>query len=245
MNSSEETPTRQWTGTWIPREIWESQTLTWMQKCLWAEIKNLSGKVPCWASNGYLADKMGSSVSSIANMISELRQAGLIVDVSFDGRRREILAIYKQGLTHGTSQGSPSGECRTNPQVNQDKRVEKSREEYITPSGVESANELKLAAEEAQKPKKPDRPRNQLIDLLVFAESGKTDNVQKSAYGRAARALADIRSADPDVSEIEIKRRMANYRALYRVSFTALGLAANWAKCDRGATHHEQVRIGL
>lgn len=101
-------------GVWIPAEIWETHTLSWMEKCLWAEISSLgTEEKPCFASNGFLAAKFNSTESSISNMISRLKSMGMIKHLSYDGRSRKMIAILSK-------ETSPTSEVRVNPQVKSD-----------------------------------------------------------------------------------------------------------------------------
>jgi len=129
-------------GVWIPAEIWETHTLSWMEKCLWAEIGSLgTEEKPCFASNGFLAVKFNSTESSISNMISKLKSLGMIKHISYDGRSRKMIAILP-------SKTSPASEVRLNSQVkpdftrecNRDTRVVTSREQPLTPSQGEEEN---------------------------------------------------------------------------------------------------------
>ena len=134
MNEKNE---RVFRGVWVPVEIWESQSLSWMEKCLWAEISSLGTEdKPCFASNGYLAKMFHSTESSISNMISKLRSLKMIKQISYDGRNRKILAVLPSGTsstsevrvhpqvksdsTQKCNQTQPVGEVRLNPQVNID-----------------------------------------------------------------------------------------------------------------------------
>lgn len=88
---STDTPKRIWKGVWIPKEIWLHTKLTWLERCMVAEIGDLSSKeTPCTASNAFLADRFGTSEKRIANILSDLRKKGFIETVSFDGRMRGL-----------------------------------------------------------------------------------------------------------------------------------------------------------
>jgi len=88
-------PQREFQGVWIPREIWDSDSLSWLEKCLLAEIKSLEGKDGCFAGNEYLANRFRSTPGSIATLIGKLRASGWIRDVKFDGRTRWLRIILK------------------------------------------------------------------------------------------------------------------------------------------------------
>jgi hypothetical protein len=89
-------PKRAWKGTWIPKSIWENENLTWMEKCIWAEIFNLDDddKGGCWASNAFLAKKFNTSPQTITNTICKLKKLNLIKQVCFDGRTRVLKSTY-------------------------------------------------------------------------------------------------------------------------------------------------------
>lgn len=87
-------PKKQFKGVWIPAEIWEDANLTWQDKCLLAEIHSLSGEEGCYASNAYLASKFGLSEKRMANKLTELRNAGYVITVKFDGRQRWLRVCW-------------------------------------------------------------------------------------------------------------------------------------------------------
>ena len=91
-----EKPKLAWKGTWIPKKIWENEDLSWMEKCVWAEVFNLEDeeKGGCWASNGYLAKKFNTSQQTMTNTICKLKKLDLIKQVSFDGRTRVIKTVF-------------------------------------------------------------------------------------------------------------------------------------------------------
>lgn len=102
-------------GVWIPVEIWLSKDLTWMEKCLLADINALDGPHGCTASNKYFADKFKSSEASIANQICKLRSLGWVETANFNGRSRTL--HVNADLTQRLSQPKPSGESCDNPAV--------------------------------------------------------------------------------------------------------------------------------
>lgn len=105
-------------GVWIPKDIWMDENLTWMEKCLWAEIHFLEEDDigGCYASNEYLAKIFNSSKSAMANMISKLRNLGYLVNVKFNGRQR----IIKTAVTYKLNQTSLISEPCLHREVNID-----------------------------------------------------------------------------------------------------------------------------
>lgn len=90
-----EVPSRQFKGVWIPAELWLNNNLTWLQKCLIAEIDSLSSKdKPCFASDAYLAEQFNVSLDRMKHLIMEVKSTGFVKTVSFDGRRRGMVVQY-------------------------------------------------------------------------------------------------------------------------------------------------------
>ncbi len=89
------TVSRDFKGIWIPREIWLHQSLSIQAKALWAEIWSLHDREVggCYASNEYLCEFMNLKQSRLTEILRELKDNGLLEDVSFDGRRKIIKAI--------------------------------------------------------------------------------------------------------------------------------------------------------
>ncbi len=86
---------RKFKGIWIPAEIWESDGLTLMEKCLIAEVDSLSTKREwCTASNGYLAKLFGCTPGHIANMVSSLSGRYLKVVIENGNKRRMMCIEY-------------------------------------------------------------------------------------------------------------------------------------------------------
>lgn len=77
------------------------------------------------------------------------------------------------------------------------------------------------------------KPRNLLMDALAECD-GDPLQIPSSAWGRIAKALAEIKAVCPDVTPEEIKRRAANYKTHFgaNISLTSTALVKHWAKCD-------------
>lgn len=89
---------RDFKGIWIPREIWLRKDISALEKNLWAEIHSLFDreKGGCYASNEYLMEFVGVKERRLQEMIANLKDKGLVVQVSFNGRERVIKAIAPQ-----------------------------------------------------------------------------------------------------------------------------------------------------
>jgi len=88
-------PQPQHRGLYIHSEILEIKGLTPFDRLLlaWIDAYYYEEKGGCFASNDHLATKMDDArPNRVAKSISKLRKAGLIIDISFDGRQRVIRA---------------------------------------------------------------------------------------------------------------------------------------------------------
>ena len=106
-------------GVYIPIKLWDDTNLSWLEKCILAEIDLLSNDKTgrgCFASNEYLAKFFNSTKGSMANRIAKLRKKGYIYDSSFDGRTREIRVhqSVKAAFTDPLKQTSPDGATEVN-----------------------------------------------------------------------------------------------------------------------------------
>ena len=86
---------RKFTGIFIPAEIYENQDLLWIDKLLWAEIQALSGSGTCRASNAHFAKHLKCTEHCVSQSISKLKKLGLVKQVGFDGRVRELVVCFE------------------------------------------------------------------------------------------------------------------------------------------------------
>jgi hypothetical protein len=85
------------TGVFIPIAVWENKDLSWLEKCLLAEIHACGGhRGACGATNETLAGTMGMTPGSVAVAISRFRKFELVKDV--DGKCRRNLKTSWDGL---------------------------------------------------------------------------------------------------------------------------------------------------
>jgi hypothetical protein len=87
---------RNFQGVFIPADLYLNTNLTWTEKILIIEINSLDKEIEgvrqgCFASNEYLAAFLDKEANSLANMITDLRSRGIVIErKKFDGRRRYI-----------------------------------------------------------------------------------------------------------------------------------------------------------
>jgi len=164
---------RAFNGVWIPASLWLRKDITWFQKCLLSEIASFE---TCSASNGYLAEAMGSTEGCIAKEISNLRKKGLILDMGFNGRQRWIVVAREahpnpHGITEDSTQPLPYGKPSIYPAVNIDTSVEQRRDSNQTKGDrrrtlrVSAEEKDRMLREEIQLP--PNAPTDQeLAEIL-------------------------------------------------------------------------------
>ena len=80
-------PVKEYTGVWIPANVMECEQLSPMGKILYGEI---AGFRECYASNAWLAKRIGRSERTIKRLISHMIELGFIRNCGFNGRFRLI-----------------------------------------------------------------------------------------------------------------------------------------------------------
>ena len=81
---------RDFKGVWIPKEIWLNKELTMTEKVIYIEIDSLDNENHCTASNEYLANFCGCSISKVSKSIKKLQDLKMIEVTEFNGRNRKI-----------------------------------------------------------------------------------------------------------------------------------------------------------
>lgn len=105
------------TGVWIPREVFQLESLSPTAKFVYGIVDSLDNEDGCYASNGYLAVSLGVSDRQIRSLLKELEDAKLIVRIEREGKRI-IRTVEKVALTEvlGVSGGGsklPRGRKKT------------------------------------------------------------------------------------------------------------------------------------
>lgn len=87
MEINPDAPVKQYTGVWIPADVMESEELSPIEKILYGEI---AGFRECYASNAWLAKKIGRTERTVKRLIAHLLELGFIEKCGFNGRFRLI-----------------------------------------------------------------------------------------------------------------------------------------------------------
>jgi len=96
-----EKPSRDFKGIWIPKEIWESNQLSIMEKVLFVEIHSLDNERGCYASNRYFSEFFSVSERQIQTYIALLKSKGFITVTIQNRYERVIRAVGKYARVHG------------------------------------------------------------------------------------------------------------------------------------------------
>ena len=95
-----EKPSRDFKGIWIPKDIWESEQLSIMEKVLFVEIHSLDNERGCYASNRYFAEFFRVSERQIQTHIASLKTKGFVTVTIQNRYERVIRAAGKYARVH-------------------------------------------------------------------------------------------------------------------------------------------------
>jgi len=193
-------PSRDFTGIWIPREIWLRNELKPLEKMLWAEVQSLFNrdKGGCYATNEYLANFLGVSERYVREMLSHLKEIGFIVEVSFDGRQRVIKAILPPQDFSSIQTGTSSEQRGTIVPGGGTTVPVMEEPQFRAPIYIENKEDNKDIAQSAQTAT-PLRAKPKL-EIIIF------DPDKKEFLGISEKDLSDWQVAYPG---IDIKRELA------------------------------------
>lgn len=93
---------RKFTGMWIPKWLYLNIELSWAEKILLLEINSLDidPDKGCFATNEYLAKFLGVSETRVAHMLTDLKKAGWVTQLWFDGRNRGLTTKLRDLSDH-------------------------------------------------------------------------------------------------------------------------------------------------
>ena len=180
-----------------------------------------------------IAERAGLSYRKTSDVLNLLARLGVVgVSESFiHGTKERGPNTY----TLGTACLRSSTPClRLGTASNSDlpRLVEESLEEsleHLAPNGAKGGAK---PDKQTTKPSKP-RERNPLLDALVALDGTDPTQATPPAWGKAVKALADIRTVSPDVTAAEIQRRATNYRLHYTTAaISPTALSGHWGLCN-------------
>ena len=80
-------PIKEYTGVWIPKEVMESDDISPLDKLVYGEIACFE---ECYASNAWLAKRIGRSESTASRSVAKLIELGFVESCGFNGRFRLV-----------------------------------------------------------------------------------------------------------------------------------------------------------
>ena len=92
---------RDFKGIWIPKDVWESNELSIMEKVLFVEIHSLDNERGCYASNRYFSEFFGVSERQIQNVIAALKGKGFVKVFIKNRYDRSIKVVGKYARVRG------------------------------------------------------------------------------------------------------------------------------------------------
>ncbi len=86
------------TGLWMPKEVFQSSTLTLTEKVCFSLIDALDGDDGCWASNAYLQNCLNVEKRQMQNILAKLIEQGLVVREYTPVGRRILRTVHSNAL---------------------------------------------------------------------------------------------------------------------------------------------------
>lgn len=133
-------PSKEYTGVWIPKEVMECKELSAIDKLVYGEVACFE---ECYASNEWLAKRIGRSVTTASKCISKLIELGFVEPCGFNGRFRLVRVVknYKpcRKLKGRLAKNDKAAFKKT---ANIDKSIDKSIDNIDTKVSIEQSSEI-------------------------------------------------------------------------------------------------------
>lgn len=121
-------------GLWIPGAVLSRLDISIEEKCLYGLVEVLDGGKGCWASNAWLASRLGVSERAIQRYLSRLEEVGLVIKIvdEASGNQRRVQTVGSYAVSTPSRQSvvplTPS--CR-DPHANLSSKSRKENKEEI------------------------------------------------------------------------------------------------------------------
>lgn len=210
-------PVKEYTGVWIPADVMECEELSPMEKILYGEI---AGFRECYASNAWLANRIGRSERSVQMMLAKLIKIGFVEKCGFNGRfrlirvRNNFQVRHEKNFTPAMKKISPITKS-IDKSINIDKSIdgEPSKQEY----GNKDVNELMRYWEQriGTKPSQAKPNRNACATFIrqkgVDGAKGIVDLIYESMhttglYAPSVASFTDLYGAYGKMAKLEAFR---------------------------------------
>jgi hypothetical protein len=121
-------------GLWIPGAVLSRLDLSLEEKCLYGLLEVLDGGKGCWASNDWLASRLGVSERAIQRYLSRLEEVGLVIKVINEAagnqRRVQTIGSYSASSPSRQSDVTLTPSCR-DPHANLSSKSRKENRKEI------------------------------------------------------------------------------------------------------------------
>lgn len=165
---------RAFKGVWIPRALWEADDLTWMDKCILAEIDSLAGINGCYATDAALAKRFGVSTGRFSNKLSELREKGYIESENPTGRQRFLRVNPSSDGVNGNREAGLTETVKP-LYMDRDTSIDTNLVTKVTKENPEKNEEPKV-----------DRRNPDVTELVEYFESAMNLEMPRKPYQRRA-----------------------------------------------------------
>ena len=171
-------------GAWIPTFILDDRDLNPVDKILYAVIFNLCNERGyCWASNEYLADRLGIGIATVTRSINSLKKKGVILDfyeINDKGRFRRLKIDHS--MTGGSNQNDLNPSSKRLEGSNQNDEHKKT----VISNTIEE-NNISLD--------------KQVMDLIEELKNKYVPNSQKKPFKNTPRRRNSIRKCVRDFKQ--------------------------------------------
>lgn len=132
-------PSKEYTGVWIPKEVMECKELSAIDKLVYGEVACFD---ECYASNEWLAKRIGRSVTTASKCISKLIELGFVEPCGFNGRFRLVRVVKNcKPCKKLKSRLVKNNKAAFKKTANIDKSIDKSIENIDTKVSKEQSSE--------------------------------------------------------------------------------------------------------
>lgn len=192
---------REFTGVWIPKEVLLDKDLSDFEKILYAEIASFGD---FWMSNKTLALRYKTTERNITICITSLRDKGYVEQVSFDGRKRHLVARHIIAMRGPL--GRPEENFGADPKISSSLLLDNNE----IPLREESRKELTerpINSDYREKPSKKTTPEMQQVFSLFSWNPARVAWKLRLVERNAAQALFDAYGLPELERRLKIVRR--------------------------------------
>lgn len=195
-------PVKEYTGVWIPADVMESEQLSPIEKILYGEI---AGFRQCYASNAWLANRIGRSERTVKRLISHLIELGFVQNCGFNGRFR-LIQVCQKCPVWGDKNDTPAVSKMTPINKSIEKRINNKllKNEPVEKYGNQDINHLFEVWEQETGIKPSTNPANRNSCATLLRQKG-----MEGAEGIIHLIGATMRSGDKYAPSV------ASFRDLY------------------------------